>query len=669
MPQLRKKYEGVKGKIVSFVAVSMSLYHILYISHAFEKLDIYIAAAPHAAASLGFVLILVFLLLPGSKKAPRDRLLWYDAVLSVLAASGTGYFFFMSKQMILRNALPEIGTVDLIVGSVTILLLLEASRRVIGLSLPIIAVLFIVETMFSDYVPGFFQGRGFSWGAIVKQLYIWDGGLFGIPMYIAATIVISFVMLASFLQLSGAGKFILDVAFSLFGRFRGGPAKVAVIGSAFFGTISGSTTGNAASTGTITIPMMKQVGYKPHVAAAIEAVASNGGQVMPPVMGAVAFIMCEFLQTSYISVCIAALLPAILYFLGLLLMVHFEALKQGIKGIPSHKLPSFRRTLRNGWYYILPLLVLLYFLAVLEYTPTLAAFYALGSLLVISLVVHRGSISAIGRMVLKGLDSTGRAMLEVGTACGTAGIIIGCVGLSGLGQKLSMGLLSLSGGNLHVLLILTALASFVLGMGMTSIPVYIMLVILVAPALIHSGVLPIAAHLFVFYWGLVSFITPPVCIDAFVTAAIAGSRPYQTGWQASRLAIVVYIIPFMFVYGPALLLRGTPIAVAQAIVTSIIGVAALAAGVSGYALGPIKWIERSLLILAALLTMFVGQKSDLVGFGIIAIVVMRHLNWTQIFAFYRKDKPVLMSENAETARGVSEIQSGKKGEVLRSREF
>jgi TRAP transporter 4TM/12TM fusion protein len=625
MPQQRKTYEGFKSKIVSAIAICMTLYHILYISHTFSKFDIYIAAASHAGASLGFVLILIFLLLPASKGAPSDRFPWYDIILAVLSAFCTGYFFFMSEEMIVRNALPNITISDLIIGSITLVLLMEASRRVIGLSLPIIAILFMLQTMFSNYVPGFFKGRGFSWGSIVKQLYVWDAGIFGMPMYIAATIVIGFIVFASFLRISGAGEFILDVAFSLFGRFRGGPAKVAVFGSAFFGTISGSTSGNAASTGTVTIPMMKRVGYKPHVAAAIEAVASNGGQVMPPVMGAVAFIMCEFLQTSYISVCIAALLPALLYFSGLLIMVHLEALKQGIQGLRPEELPSFRKTMLGGWFYILPILVLVYFLAVLQYSPVLAALYALGSLLVIVIILKRGSISAIGKMIIQALDTSGRAMLEVGTACATAGIIIGCVGLSGLGQKLSMGLLSLSGGNLHILLLLTALASFILGMGMTSIPVYIMLVILVAPALIHSGVLPMAAHLFVFYWGLVSFITPPVCIDAFVTSAIAGAKPFQTGWQATRFAVVVYIIPFMFVYGPALLLKGAAVRVILAVITSTLGVAALGAGVAGYALIHANLIERVLLISGALLSIFVGRISDIIGLGLIAVAILSQI--------------------------------------------
>lgn len=625
MPLKRKNYTGSKAQLTSVVAISMILYHFLYLSHTFEKIDIYVAAAPHTAASLGFILTLVFLLMPISKTAPRDKLPWYDLILIILSLIGTGYFFFMSDEMLLRNALPDIGTTDLLMGSITIFVVLEASRRVIGLALPIIAICFMVETMLCDHLPGIFHGRGFSWGSLVKQLYIWDAGIFGMPMYVAATIVIGFITFASFLQLSGAGKFILDVSFSLFGRFRGGPAKVAIVGSAFFGTISGSTSGNAASTGMITIPMMKRVGYKPHVAAAIEAVASNGGQVMPPVMGAVAFIMCEFLQTSYISVCIAALLPALLYFSGLFIMVHLEAVKEGIMGVPLEKLPPLKKTILDGWFFLLPIVLLVYLLAGPQYSPVLAALYALGSLLVIIAIIKRGSIFAIGTIIKQGLDVSGRAMLEVGTACATAGIVMGCIGLSGFGQKLSMGLLTLSGGNFHILLLLTALASFILGMGMTSIPVYIMLVILVAPALIQSGVLPIAAHLFVFYWGLVSFITPPVCIDAFVTAAIAGSKPFQTGWTATRFAIVVYIIPFMFVYGPALLLKGKLSEIIIAIITSAIGVSALAAAVSGYALSRTNWVERILLISGALLTMFVGYISDLIGVGLIAIIILNQI--------------------------------------------
>ena len=623
MTMPRKQYQGVKAQFVSLIAITMALYNLLYFSHAFEKMGIYILAASHAAANVGFILVLVFLLAPIKKGIPRDKIPWYDSLFAFFSALGTGYFFFMGRGMIMRDALPDIFMMDLLMGSLTIVLLLEASRRVVGVAMPIIAIFFILETMFSNYIPGLFQGRGFSWGSIVKQLYIWDAGIFGIPMYVASTIVIAFIIFSNFLQHSGAGKFIIDVAFSLFGRFKGGPAKVAVVASALFGTISGSTSANVAGTGVFTIPMMKQVGYKPHFAGAVEAVASNGGQIMPPVMGAVAFIMCEFLQISYISVCIAALLPAILYFLALLIMVHLEALKEGLRGLPREMLPSFKKTMLSGWFYLIPILVLVFFLAFFRYSPEFAVLYALGSLFLVGLF-KKGSILRL-RKITDCLKSSGLAMLEVGTACATAGIIMGCIGLSGLGQKLSMGLLSLSGGSLPILLVVTAIAAFILGMGMTSIPIYIMLVILVAPALIQMGVLPLAAHLFVFYWGLVSFITPPVCIAAFVAAAIAQSKPFQTGWQATKLGIASFIIPFFFVYSPALLLKGPPWEIVQAVITSILGIVALSASVAGYGLKNLNIWERLLLFGAAMLLIHVGWKTDLIGFLLMGIVALNQI--------------------------------------------
>jgi TRAP transporter 4TM/12TM fusion protein len=619
----RKQYQGVKARIVSVIAITMALYNLFYFSHAFEKMGIYILAASHAAANVGFILVLVFLLAPIKKGIPRDKIPWYDSLFAFFSALGTGYFFFMGRGMIMRDALPDIFSVDLLMGSLTIILILEASRRVIGVAMPMIAIFFILETMFSNYIPGLFQGRGFSWGSIVKQLYIWDAGIFGIPMYVASTIVIAFIIFSNFLQHSGAGKFIIDVAFSLFGSFKGGPAKVAVVASALFGTISGSTSANVAGTGVFTIPMMKQVGYKPHFAGAVEAVASNGGQIMPPVMGAVAFIMCEFLQISYISVCIAALLPAILYFLALLIMVHLEALKEGLRGLPREMLPSFKKTMWSGWFYLIPIVVLVFFLAFHQYSPEFAVLYALGSLFLVGLF-KKGSILRL-RKITECLKSSGLAMLEVGTACATAGIIIGCIGLSGLGQKLSTGLVSLSGGSLPVLLVVTAIAAFILGMGMTSIPIYIMLVILVAPALIQMGVLPLAAHLFVFYWGLVSFITPPVCIAAFVAAAIAESKPFQTGWQATKLGIASFIIPFFFVYSPVLLLKGPPWEIMQAVITSSLGIVALSASVSGYGLRHLNFWERLLLFGAAMLLIHVGWKTDLVGFALMGIVASNQI--------------------------------------------
>jgi len=622
-PGRQRQYTGAMARIVTVIGVIMALYHLLYILHIFERLGIYILAPSFAAGSLGFILMLVFLLIPMTRGAPRDKLPWYDIIFASLSAVTAGYVFFLGKEMAIRDAFTEILPIDLVMGSVMIFLIFEATRRVIGPVLPSVATAFILHAMFCSYIPGLFHGKGFSWGDIVKQLFVWNGGIFSIPMHVAATIVIAFIIFAQFLQTSGAGKFFIDVAFSLFGRFRGGPAKVAILASALFGTLSGSTSGNVASTGVITIPMMKQIGFKPHFAGAVEAVSSNGGQLMPPVMGAVAFVMCEFLEIPYVRVCAAALIPALLYFLAVFIMVDLESVKLGLRGLPRKELPSFRKVMREGWCYLIPLVVLIYLLAVLLYAPETAVLYALGSLFIVS-IFKKGTRLGPNK-IIHALEFGSRGMLEVGTACATAGIIIGCIGLSGLGQKLSMGLIDIAGGSSLLLLILTAIASFVLGMGMTSIPIYIMLVILVAPALTKSGVLPIAAHLFVFYWGLVSFITPPVCIAAFVAAAIAGSKPFQTGWEATRLGIVSFIIPFMFVYGPALLLEGSGEEVALAVATAIVGVAALAAGLAGYVLRPANWLERMLLIGGAMLLIFVGWMTDVIGTGVITMVAINQI--------------------------------------------
>jgi len=618
-PINQREFKGAMAKVVTVIAMAMSLYHIFFITYAFEKVGIYLLVPPFLAGSLGFILVLVFLLFPIKRDRSKNVLPWYDKIFAILSAIVTSYVFFMGREMAEKAALPRLPLIDLVMGTILIILVIEAVRRVLGAILAFIPIAFILQTMFSDHIPGLFKGRGFSWEFIVKQLFLWDTGLFNIPLRVAATVIFAFLIFASFLELSGVGKFFIDFALSLFGRFRGGPAKVSVVSSALFGMISGSTTANVTVDGVITIPMMKKSGYKPSYAGAVEAVASNGGQIMPPVMGAVAFVIPEFLGISYASVCKAAALPAILYFLSIFIMVDLEARKIGLRALSKDELPSFKNVMLRGWWNFIPIMALIFFIGVLLYRAEFAALWALVVLLFLFVVRKEGRLN--WKKIIQGLESASRGMLEVGVACTMAGIIIGCVGLSGLGQKLSMGLIELSGGNLMVLLLLTAIACFILGMGMTSLPIYIMLVVLVAPALTKSGVLPIAAHLFIFYWALVSFITPPVCIAAFVAAAIAGSKPFETGWQATRLGIVSFIIPFMFVYGPALLLEGPIGDIILAVITSVIGIVALAAGVAGYGFGPLNWLERILFILGALGLIHQGLTTDIIGLILIALPV------------------------------------------------
>lgn len=622
-----RRYKGALAKLTSTLAIAMSLYQLFYVSAAFEFLGVFIPQVVYLATSLCFVLVLIFLLFPMSKHAPLDRLPWYDVALIVLSMSGTGYVAYL---WISEEAFQYVyaTTEGVILGLITAALVLEATRRMVGWVMPLIVLLFLLYTKFCNYFPGLLHGRGYALERMAGDLYIAGQGILGLPLSIAFTIVIAYIMFSQFLFQSGAGKFFIDLAYSLVGHVRGGPAKVAVLASAIFGTLSGSPVGNVASTGVITIPMMKGLGYKPHFAAAVEAVSSNGGQLMPPVMGAVIFIMCEFLGLPYWSVCVAAALPALLYFLAVFLMVDAEAVITGLRGLPRSELPSFKKTIRSGWYFFVPLFLLISLLGVARYAPERAAIYSLVALLLVSMVRKQtrlgfGKISAA-------LRDAGKAMLTVAITCAAAGLILGSLSITGLGIKLSSLLVNISGGSLPFLLVLAAFASFIMGMGVTVTACYIMLAILVAPALIELGVLPLAAHFFVLYWGLVSFITPPVAIAVFAASAIAGSDPLRSGFTATRLGVVTYIIPFMFVYAPALLMKGSASEVVITFGTSIIGCIALAAGLGGYLLVvKVNWVQRPLLLLASLLLLFPGWHSDLIGFGVLATAMT--LGWRQSF--------------------------------------
>ncbi|UCG65601.1 MAG: TRAP transporter permease [Deltaproteobacteria bacterium] len=620
-----RRYKGALAKLTSALAIAMSLYQLLYVSAAFELLGVFIPQVVYLATSLCFVLVLIFLLFPMSKRASLDRLPLYDVVLIVLSMSGTGYVAYLwSSEEAFQYVYAT--TEGVILGLITAALVLEATRRMVGWVMPLIVLLFLLYTKFCNYFPGLFHGRGYALERMAGDLYIAGQGILGLPLAIAFTIVVAYIMFSQFLFQSGAGKFFIDLAYSLVGHVRGGPAKVAVIASAIFGTLSGSPVGNVASTGAITIPMMKGLGYKPHFAAAVEAVSSNGGQLMPPVMGAVIFIMCEFLGLPYWSVCVAAALPALLYFLAVFLMVDAEAVITGLRGLPRSELPSFKRTIRSGWYFFVPLFLLISLLGVARYAPERAAIYALVALLLVSMVRKQTRLG-FGK-ICAALRDGGKAMLTVAITCAAAGLILGSLSITGLGIKLSSLLVHISRGSLPLLLVLAAFASFIMGMGVTVTACYIMLAILVAPALIELGVLPLAAHFFVLYWGLVSFITPPVAIAVFAASAIAGSDALRTGFTATRLGVVTYIIPFMFVYAPALLMKGSAGEVAITFVTSIVGCMALAAGLGGYLLiVKVNWVQRPLLLLASLLLLFPGWHSDLIGFGVLSTAMM--LRWRQ----------------------------------------
>jgi TRAP transporter 4TM/12TM fusion protein len=583
------------SKIIIFVGASFSLWHILAIAGFFQLFRIYFITMVAGANFLAWLLTLAFLLCPATKKEDRSRLYppWYDVILIIATLTSFLYISLTYESSIqYRIGIPTVT--DLAMGVLAVIVIIEAGRRLIGWAMTGLVIFFIAYAFLAPYFPGPFRGPAFSSKIVIQHFYIYTEGIFSIPVQVASTILIIFIIFGQFLFHSGAGTWFIDVATALTGRFRGGPAKVSVIASGFFGTLSGSVIANIVSTGSFTIPLMKKSGFKPEQAAAIEAGASTGGQLMPPIMGAAAFIIPSFIGYSYTSVIAAALTPAILYYVSLFIQIHTESLRMGLQGLPKEQTPSLSHAVKGGWWYSIPLIILIILIAVVKYSPQMACLYALISLVIVSW--FKKSTRMGYRKIVQALYNGATGLLDAAVACAAAGIIMGVVTLTGLGLRLAVILTELSGGNVLLLLALTAIACLILGMGMTTTGVYIIVAILVAPALIDMGTAPIAAHLFVFYFGAISMITPPICIGSYAAAGLAEAPIWRTAFTAVRLGVVAWFIPFVFAMHPALVGVGAAPDVAWGIATSIIGVGALSLGMSGYLFHPLGWLTRTLLI-------------------------------------------------------------------------
>jgi TRAP transporter 4TM/12TM fusion protein len=454
---------------------------------------------------------------------------------------------------------------------------------------------------FAYLFPGLLYAQGSSWQRIASYLYLDSSGLLGVPLSVAASIVVAFIFFGQALYAVGGDKFITELALIAMGRYRGGSAKVSVISSSLFGTVSGSAVANVAVDGAITIPMMKRAGYPAHIAAAIEAVASNGGQIMPPVMGAAAFLMAEFLNIPYGQIALAAAIPALLYYLALFTQVDLEAAKYGLGGLPAAEIPKFRSVMRLGWVFLFPLGFLIYTLMFQNWEAGKAGM----ATVVLTFIV--GALQKETRPTFKGIltciEETGRTLLDIVVITALAGLVIGALQLSGLTFKLSLILVTLSGGNVLLLLALTAFVCILLGMSLPTTVVYITLAVLVGPALTQLGVDPLAAHLFLFYFGMLSLITPPDCLATYTAAAIAHSDFWKTGWTGMRLGIAAYVVPFVFALHPALILKGSLGEILLAVVATSVGTFLLAVGCAGYVFRPLSWTKRGLFVLAGLLLM------------------------------------------------------------------
>jgi TRAP transporter 4TM/12TM fusion protein len=485
-----------------------------------------------------------------------------------------------------------------LLGALAVGLVLEATRRVAGWALVWVAVPCLLYARFALFAPGAFQAKGASWARLASYLYLDTNGLLGLPLAVAATVVVTFVLFGRALATVGGDRVLTDLALVAMGRFRGGAAKVAVVSSTMFGTVSGSAVANVVVDGALTIPMMKRAGYPPHLAAAIEAVASNGGQIVPPVMGAAAFLMAEFLGLPYGEVALAALVPALLYYLALFVQVDLEAARLGLAGLPGAELPRLSRVLRGGGVFLVPLGVLLYTLMWAGWEAGKAGMAAVVATFAVGAL--RPETRPTLRGILATLEETGRTLLDIVVVTALAGLVIGALQLSGGTARLPLLLTGLAGGSALGLLGLTAVVCVILGMSLPTTVVYVTLAVLVGPALAQLGILPIAAHLFLFYFGMLSLITPPDCVASYTAAAIARADFWRTGWTGMRLGLVAYLVPFAFVFEPALLLKAPPAEVALAVGLAACGVVLLGIAGAGFLFAPLGWLKRALLGLAGL---------------------------------------------------------------------
>jgi TRAP transporter 4TM/12TM fusion protein len=593
-------------RLITAVAVTMSVFH-LYVAFAGPP-DAYVMRGSH----LAFALVLAYLTMPGwSGRA--ERFGFIDAVLVLAALAAAMYPSAVLSYI--QNRIYYVDdprVADYVFGGALVLLILEATRRATGLALPITALVFIAYGLTLGNQPV---------GMMLDQIYLTTEGIFGIPLYVSATYVMLFILFGAFVERSGAGQLFMDFALAIAGHTSGGPAKVAVITSSLFGTVSGSAVANVMTTGTFTIPLMMRTGYRPAFAGAVEAVASTGGQLMPPIMGAAAFVMAEFLGVSYLSVAAFALLPAVLYYLAVFMAVHFEAKRIGLVGLPKPDLPRMKEVLLERGHLFLPLIVIVAVLLAGR-SAALSALFGIASVIPTTWLRASTRRTFTWRAVVEALESGARNTLVVALACASAGIVIGTITLTGLGLSFTGVVLALSQNSLILALLLTMLAGILLGMGLPTTPAYIVQVALLVPALVKLGVRVEAAHLFVLYFAVLSAITPPVAMAVYAANGLSHARLMETSWAAVKLGLTGYIIPFMFVFAPSLLLIGEPATVALAAVSASIGVICLAAGLHQYFFfGPARSWERVMLIAAALVLIKPGWASDLVGLALIALTV------------------------------------------------
>ena len=597
----------------SVIAVVLTLFQI-YSTGGFGVLPTSIQRGTH----LALIMTLVFLWRPAFRyregKEPLPMFL-LDLCLAVLALA-IGAYIIMENDYIMDRLryVDPLTDMDWFLGVSCVLLVLEITRRTAGLPLVIVSVVFLLYAFFGQYLPGGLRHNGIYTPDLLEQLFLTTDGIYGVPLAAAAGMIYAFVMFGAFLEKANMSALFMDLACLLTRRSQGGPAKVAIFASALFGTISGSAPANVYGTGTFTIPLMKRVGYSPSFAGAVEAVASTGGQMMPPIMGAAAFIMADLIGVGYLEIAKAALLPSLLYYLALLAMIHFEAVNKNIGRLPEEQIPSTRSVMIR-MYYLLPLVVLV---TAMLMGRSVVSCALIGIVAILVLSVFRAETRFDLKRLTGALEQAARNALMISSCCACAGIVVAVIALTGVGYKFINFVTMLAGDSLLLLMICLMLTSMILGMGVPTSPAYIIVAALGAPALVKAGVPVIAAHMFVFYYAILSAITPPVCVASFSGAAIAEANAMKTGWVSVKLGIVAFIIPFMFAYQPALMLQGDALTVGRAVVTSIVGVLGLSGGMQGYFVSRCHSWERLLLIAGGLMLIDSGSMTDVTGVAFMA---------------------------------------------------
>lgn len=617
---------GFMARVIAAIAITFSVFQLY--TAIFGVLDAMIQRSIH----LAFGLCLIFLLYPTRKSWSRTKIHPLDAILSVLGVLAPVYIIVFYKDLVGRAGTAT--TLDIVAGVIGILLVLEAARRVVGIPIVVIAIVFIVYAFVGRYLPGQLAHRGQDAETLVQHLFFTTEGVFGIPLGVSSTFIFLFILFGAYLERTGLGQLFIDLANSVAGWAAGGPAKVAVLSSALMGTVSGSSVANVVGTGSFTIPMMKKLGYKPEFAGAVEATASTGGQLMPPIMGAAAFLMAEFTNIPYARIIGAAAIPALLYYFGVWAGVHFEAKKTGLKGLPRDQLPRFKSMIVERGHLIIPLVAIVYLL-VSGFTPMKAALWA------IILSIGSSYLRKATRMkpveLIRGLEAGARGALGVIAATACAGIIIGVVTLTGLGLKLGSVLVTIANGNLFFTLFFTMITSLILGMGVPTTANYVITSTIAAPAIVmilaqQAGLDPNAvapanillpAHMFAFYFGIIADVTPPVALAAFAGAGIAKANPMRTGFNASKLAIAAFLVPYIYVFNPQMLLFDVDLpGLIWMLITSLIGITSVAAAVGGWFKTRMNPIERILAFAGGVLLIDPGIVTDIIGIGLSVIVLV-----------------------------------------------